>query len=661
MFAFISMILTSEQKPDSAATKELCIIALTKIYCMTHPYQTLVREITTPTLPAFVTACLGLLSSKSSKPLDPSISTIEAVFRSFSTLLPRHTTIYRPYVSQIRSVAKPFTAPTLSDGIFVPCSLAESARRLVVLLHQTVAKNAGGEEWGKSVRDLLKDIHVTGDRVFRAVVEDWESAAGYIGEPVDFNVELSGGARDADDLPRWTGIDAGVERIVGLLKLLTEYLKTETSLPVSIPLGLIVDMITRVLSVAIPSSSQSTAQGNVRLHPAIDRDERDGLWSGMPQIYVAALQVISIMAERLQEAFAPMAQSFLDQLAWVFPYGKHDSDFRQQSFGLAVQLLLQTGQSLGKSSASKCSAIIKACCNDLIPSLPKSVGHGSNEAAKKSNGNASNTNQNADSFLQSNMSMSQEAALGDTDLIVAAKQLLPLFLSHFPQRHMDISLRSLLERTAILSHNKEAMLAGILSPFVGKNGKSMTSILPHLTRAFPHDEMVEILLRPRMPLLPSAAGAHFYNEEGAVLEGGDEDMDMDMDHTGFVDAPQVNTQIDTFNVNQSASHGNASPLQENAMNYPDLGKSSPPQDVVAPSNHGFGTISSNLMHPVQKSLFSRSDAPLTHPPVPIEANRTSERALVEASVEAREENPSDSDDESVHLTMQLDTDSESEG
>ena len=66
---------------------------------------------------------------------------------------------------------------------------------------------------------------MTADRIFRAVIEDWESSAGYVAEPVDVNEELSGGARNADDFPRWIGIDAGVQRMVGLHGMLEEYFK----------------------------------------------------------------------------------------------------------------------------------------------------------------------------------------------------------------------------------------------------------------------------------------------------------------------------------------------------------------------------------------------------------------------------------------------------
>ena len=629
-------------------------MTLTKIYCMTHPYQTLVREITTPTLPAFITSCLNLVSSKSSKAQDGCGSTAEVVFRSFATLLPRHTTIYRPFVSQLRAVAKPFVAPTLSDGIFVPSSLSQCARHVTVLSHMTVAKNAGGEEWGKAVRDLLKVIHVTADSVFRAVVEDWESTAGYVAEHIDINVELSGGLKSAEDFPRWNGIDAGVERMVGLLELLIEYFKTETSLPVSIPLGAVADMLMRMLSIAISSPSQTGGQGHARLHPAIDRDEKDGLCSGIPHIYVAALQVIITMSERLQEGFVPLAQGFLDQLAWLFQYGKHDRDFRLHAYRLTAQILLQTGQALGKSTSSKCSGIIKSCCNDLIPVAPKSLNSGSDvDAAKKPSGSSSNTNQNADSFLQDNTGIPQEMSISDTDITIAAKELLPMFSSHFPQQNLDISLRSLLERTAILNDNKDAMLAAILNPYVAKNGKSMASILPHLTRSFPNDEIVEILLRPRMPLVPSL-GVGLLGEEGAAHESEDEDEykeeDTDMDLDGHNSG---GTNDDVVSGGSIHLTGVSSTTQDTSMNHPGLSISTPSLSVASDTQHGFAAASSSF----NESMNNQVLLPQPHAPL-----NPSQAATAGTLVETKmTENDSDSDDESVHLTMQLDTDSESEG
>lgn len=642
--------LICPQKQDSAITKELCILALTKIYCMTHPYQTLVREVTTPTLPTFVTSCLNLILSKSSgKNFDVPSSLIEAIFCSFATLLPRHTTIYRPEVSRIRLATKPYLAPTLSDG-FVPSSLRESARRLVVLLHLTAPKNAGGEEWGKAVRSLVKEVHVTADQVFRAVVEDWESTAGYIGEPVDFNQELAGGSDAADGLPSWTGIHAGVERLVGLLAILEGYIKSETSTPVSIPLGVVMDMVTRMLSIAIPSSSGSS--GSVRLHPAVDRDERDGLWSGMPQIYVAALQLINTLADRLQEGFLPLAQGALNQLTWVFPSGRHDPSFRQQTYRLSAKTLMFIGKGLDRNQAAKLIPIVRFCCRDLQAD-PGSVSSGSPSGTIPSELKV--TSHNGATPLQSTAGVAVDSRMENTELFGTASELLPLLISRLPQQYLDISLRALIERTAILTHNKDAMLAGTLNPFIGKDGTVMTSILPHMTREFGDDDVVEVLLRPRMPLVPSPV-AKISMEEGVV--GLSEDEDMVMQHQ------------DTISEQEGPRGGAVGPGE---INLDGRG------DDASTESHGLGNTFSarSLARDANAdSSVSRTNSPalgtalasppsLSQPPAgPIgSTSQTHTQSLQRAEhVDTNmDEDSSDSDDGSVHLTMELDTDTDDDG
>ncbi|TVY26396.1 Pre-rRNA-processing protein [Lachnellula hyalina] len=619
-------------KPDNAASKELCIIALTKIYCMTHQYPTLIREITTPTLPTFVTSCLNLISNTSSKVVDVPSSLVETVFQSFTMLLPRHTTIYRPFTSQIRLAIKPFIAPTLEDGLIVTSSLKGSARDLVVILHQTVPKGAGGEEWSKAVRGLVKDIHVTADNVFRAVMEDWESTAGYVGEPVNVNQEISGGGANADDLPPWTGVAAGVERLTGLLEMLAEYFRSETSTPVSIPLGAIMDVVVRMLSIALSSSDSSSRQGSARLHPAIDRDERDGLWCGMPQIYVAALELVNAVAERMQEGFMPIAQGIFDQLVWVYPFGKSTPEFRLVTYVIVAKILLHIGQSFDRTQAGKLGSIIRSCCKDLQSLDPSCRGDGVEEDTGKQSRH--NANQNADTFLQ-NKQNAIEVRLDETNLVVAARKLLSLLLSHIPQEFLDISLRSSIERTAILSHDKDAMLSSILNPFVGKNGKALASVLPHLTQAFGSDQIVEILLRPRMPLLPSA-GARLPTNDAIHEESEDEDMGLQTKLNPIQgNLNEHNTLIDEHAVSEypglgPAVHTSSHDAAPGPINF-DL----PSYNPVAA--HNSTTMDETMLEPN-----------LNHPRQPIGMEDT------------RMEDES-SDEESAHLNMSLDgMDSDSE-
>lgn len=632
---------------------------------MAHHYQTLVREITTPTLPTFVSSCLNVISSKpSGKGFNVPLSLTEVIFRSFATLLPRHPTIYRPFIPQIRNITKPFVAPTLADG-FVSSSLVQSARCLVVRLHQAVPKGAGGEEWNKALRELVKGVHVTADQVFRAVIEDWESIAGYVSDPVDVNQDLCGGGRTPDDLPCWNGITSGVQRLVGLLGLLAEYLRNETSIPVSIPLGAIIDMTTRLLSVTLPAASRTgTVSSNldIRLHPAIERDERDRLWSGIPSIHIAALQVISSVADRLQENFISQATPLLDHLAWIFPSGRHDPALRLVTYQVLLKILLCAGQGLGRDQISKLSKIIRSCCKDILPQPEFSNSENSSDVINSNGKRPLNHTHNADNFLQQEKMVFDEFDGSFTDVVLAANALLPLFMTQISQQYLDVSIRSLLERTAILSHNEGAMLASILNPFLGKNGKSITSIMPHMARQFKDDSIVELLLRPRLPLVTSRA-AHMSDEEVAME--GSEDEDAEMHH----DTPEAYS--DSL-ADPTQSAGSVVLSHEHDSNT--MSKSSTRLDLLdysnGPATPAF-TSEKVLADPSQTMINSASI--LTSLP----ESQTQDRWALDGLQNARqhldiapsqdlpeavgmENDGTDSDEESVHLTMGLDTDSDTD-
>ncbi|KFZ22815.1 hypothetical protein V502_02708 [Pseudogymnoascus sp. VKM F-4520 (FW-2644)] len=544
-------------KPDPAASKRLCIITLSSIFVMTHQYQSIVREITTPNLPTFISSCLALISSKSTgKLLDVPASLTESIFDAFSTLMPRHPAIFRPAAGQIRQVTRVYVAPTFCDGFFVPESVKESARSLAVLLHQTAPKNTSGEEWGKNVRELVKEIHTTTDQVYRAVVEDWESAAGYVSQPVDVNEELHGGGKSKDDYPAWTGIDAGLERLQGLLGYLEEHFKHHTATAVTVPLGIIDDLLTRLMSIAAPQPSKNgSGRDGMRLHPAISREEREGLWSGLPQTYIGVMEVYGILIERLQHNFTSLAQGCLEQITWTFRTGKQDEKYRAKAYDVIATVLPLCASGLPKPSIERMTSVIVSCCKELrtadevVPAI----------ALKDSSGKAiSNGVANADSFLK-NKSILSSADVYDTAVVKSAKALLPLFFTLIPQQHLEAYTRAELDRTAIISHHKEAMLASVLSPFLGRNGKSLPSILPHLCRAYPRDPAVEALLRPRLPVIRQSGPIM----DAPLEEELDEDDDVAMDDLQPVDEQEElaeninNTTVTSTTTTNEASSADA--------------------------------------------------------------------------------------------------------
>ncbi|KAE8451921.1 hypothetical protein EG329_002762 [Mollisiaceae sp. DMI_Dod_QoI] len=647
--SWVRGLLSILGKSDPVATKEIAVVTLTKIYCMTHQYQTLVREITTPTLPAFVSACLTLVSPKSSSTkvaIVPS-SLEEIVFEALAMLAPRHTTIFRPFASQIRRIVCRYLAPTSSDGLFVPYSVKDSARCLYVVLHQTAAKNTSGEEWSKALRELVRETHATADQVFRAVVEDWESTAGYPSTSVDVNRQPYGGGSTPEGLPKWTGIFAGVERLVGLLEILAVYLKEETSAPVALPLGDIIDAINRMLSIAIPASSGSNTGASARLHPGIDREERDMLCTCLPQVYIAALQLVSMIAKRLEGSFLSVAQDMFDQLVWIFQFGKHDQQFRTIAYETTALVLMHLGQSLNRSQVGKCNDILRSCCKDLELPSPSLV----NDATSLSQKSHATKTHNADTFLQRIPEAQQDDTARCPALTREASKLLCLSLSHLPQQYVDISMRSMVERTAILTHDKDAMLASILNPFVGKNGKAMASILPHLTREFGNDAIVEILLRPRMPLLPATATRPPLNDTA-------EEDSLDEEMLPVLDPPSVQQEFKSLSTAQAVAHIGSrtqlAGLSEEAHALPS----------TTPTSLAFGTLaagpSNSIITESYRSVFEHYQQKIVGN-TDVQMAGVEDRApkLASLDIDTRQEEDT-SDDESVHLTMQLDTDSEEE-
>jgi len=532
----------------------------------------------------------------------------------------------------------------------VSSTLRRSACRLVVLLHQTIAKNAGGEEWGKAVRNVVKDIHATADQVFRAVIETWESTAGYNPTDPDISLELYGGGETTDSLPSWSGVDAGIQRIVGLFGLLEEYFKHETSLPVFIPLAIIVDLIDRILMMVLPSSLSPSKRGRheeaLRLRPGIDREERDALWSGMPRVYVGALQLINALASRLQDSFLTMAQGFLERVLWVFTSGRNDPTFRQLSYSITARSLLQVGPSLSKQGCTNLLTLIQACCQDLHDRGNADADTNistSTSDIKNVNGKRPLSHQSTDTFLHGSSGTALQVDTDDTELIIAARDLLPLFFSHLSQEYLNSSTRGLLERTVILSKHRTAMLASILNPWLGKSGRPSTSLLPYAARQFSGDLEIEILLRPRMPMVQIEI-----LPEGDVM-GGDEEEEEEGDEA--VEDDEVYSRMEEDTVATGIPRDN---VVEVYAHYPGLGPVSP---VPGVSTAVFGSHEIPATYKITDSLKSTSDLPQSQGAMPITESFLP-RALHGDDMVVESRLHQESDDESVHLVMELDSDSD---
>ncbi|CCC05932.1 hypothetical protein SMACR_00147 [Sordaria macrospora] len=549
--AWIRGLISILGKPDPLVSKELCVITLTKIYSLLQGYQTLVREMATPTLPSFITSMLNIVKPPaSSKAAKVPTSFVDTVAVSLAKIVALYPTTTRPFNAQIRGAFKIYVAPTMSDVATVPQSLRESARSLLVVLHYTAPKNGSSDEWAKGIKSYIKEAHATADQVLRAVRESWESTAGYRVDTVRTDGEPSGGGNETDSLPTWTGVTAGSERLNGLVGQLIGYLRVPTKAPVTVPVGELLDLASRITLITLPKPT--TGEDTIETNPAISRDEKAELWSVLPEVHMAILKLHTVLLRRLAANALPLATDILDQMVRVFTSGRHIPAIRETVYVLAKDLLEISGPGLLKLTVDSMAPIIQSTCQDIL----RATGHYDSPVKADSSSTTMNRNPNpkkptagkngagimkpqaqssgnADAYLTSS-STSSSADPATNPLFAAALSLLPLFLSP----------RGLVDRTAILANSKAAMLASVLNPYKDTRGRYYPTILPFLVRQFPADQEVEVL---RTNLMRVGAGvsqqvatswdpAEDIDDLVAAAAGNKDDEDENDDDEEMVDA-----------------------------------------------------------------------------------------------------------------------------
>ncbi|KAI5293550.1 hypothetical protein KEM55_007052, partial [Ascosphaera atra] len=295
---WIRSVISILGRPEPEATKNLCMVTLTKIFLLTQQYPTLIRELSTPNLPNYITTCLNQISVKSStgqqRELVQDPFLLEFVFSSFLELIPRHPTIFRPFSSQIHSLIVPVLGAP-SPARFTPAAV-EAAQLVFVALHHCAPKNTGSEEWTKASKSTIATLHQTCDHLFRAAVEYWESNDPEFkhSTTVNYNRPAGDDSPNALGLPPWHGIHAGAWRLRTLTSLLSKFFDVETSDNVPMPVGMILDVTTRLFSMAAPKPK---GDSGMTLRPEISREERESLWGELPLIHQSALDLLLELIE----------------------------------------------------------------------------------------------------------------------------------------------------------------------------------------------------------------------------------------------------------------------------------------------------------------------------------------------------------------------------
>ncbi|KAL8359889.1 hypothetical protein RB598_008303 [Gaeumannomyces tritici] len=686
-------LLSMLQKPDPMSSKELCVVTLVRIYTLLHEYPTLIREMATPTLPTFATACLQLLKPPSSaKSPKASAGLAETVICALTTIVPLFPTTLRPFNGQIRAAVRSYVAPTMSDPELVPQSLRECSRRLMLALHHTAPKSTHSDEWASLLTGWLKDSHATADQIFRAVQESWEPPSGHTARDIPTDDEPQGGGKLPNELPPWAGVDAGAQRLRGLLEAMSDCVGTSSKSSVPLPVAGLTDLVSRILLVLPPPPGVADRDLTMQLNPSIGREERDELWSVLPQLHIASLQLVRSLAQRLGRNLLPLSWELLDQAVRVLATYPQLTEARHAVFALVRDLLPICGPTLPRISVDSLAPALHACCHDLLVASGFAQDEAQDKQAKANGTKTAGAQANADLFLPSKNTTSSSSSSSSTaatataagrrrnpsgpgaDHLAAAEALLEAALSCLPQQHLKKAERALLDRTAILCRSRAAMLAGVLNPYVDRSGRAFANTYPFLARQYPGDAGVE-LLRTNLRAKPHHFGSVAFDgvrggggggggEEGGEAENDAADRELGGDSITARSTLTVFRSQDLGGAAAAAAETTDSGAETAAVGgfsrYFESGKMEVDGEASdLPSAQPADEAPFVPLVLKRKSVDEDGDEPAGAPAKRQDKGKSAPAAAPSPPPQTGGD-ASDSDDESVHLEMVLDDDEEDE-
>ena len=503
------------RKKDVLVSKLLAIRLLTRIFLLANPHPTLVRESVTPVLPNFVTVCLELVKNGS---VNDRRDCLAVVIPAFHVLVPRYPTSFRPFCTQIKTAILPLMVQTSSDITLPDGTLIVSgrlfcfARALFVNLCHTAPKNAASAEWEKYTSEIATCLHHTAKLVFRALIDDQQSFPRY--HSFDARLNLNETVQDAETrqpgFPPWVGITAGVERLESLLMILGHFFLLPVSYPVPFKIGGLLEITKRIFSAMLPLPDHP-----VQTRPEISRDERDGLFNGIPRLHTAVFLLCGTIIHRVDNDAAATATTLLHQISWSFISSRPTDSVRKAGYEFLTDVIQLYGPNIPRPCPPWILKCIHFACEDLLP-LPPSRPRATAPPPHHPNTSNRRNNNTAPIDTAPYLGHTQAQPIRFSSSIpcrLAASSLLSTLLLNLPPTFLPPHYRTSIDRTAILTSNKDILLASsTCPPPPTQNGTPPPTLLPFLARAFPTLPETESLLRPRLPPIRLPAPPTLYLE-----------------------------------------------------------------------------------------------------------------------------------------------------
>lgn len=507
-------------KPDPWECKQFYVTTATRIFLLCRGSPTLQREVVSPLLPAFLNAVLASLkpvaTKKSGSASHGHSQLLQVALLCWQGLLQEFSQTFRPFATRIRQIC----LGVLSDST-TPRSLRDQATQVLCALHLCAPKTIALSDWDQSISNIIVAAHETLDLLLRGVIEDWSSSSTSISQRTikqNYSKPPELSQADPAGLSPWKGIHQGANRVQVLLHWLSCCLKSRSQAS-ELPLGAVVDLLARVTAVAVPSAGNET-----RTSSEVGRDEREELWANLPQLHLEALELSRSIAETLDLAMVPLLPTFAGQAIDMFHAEGWNAAVRASCYRSIADFLQICGQALSRIPPADFGAVVKACCQDLMCSAEVS----SNEMAAVA------------SIERKDTTAGQKTALpprptGSAGLLRSAEKLMVLVYEQYPACLLPHSIRTELDRAAILYNSKTAMMASVVNPSrQASKTRVQPSLIPFLAQVTGgNDYGMEMLLRPRIPAI---CGISFSAATGRNKESQDATMNGHESPSNSIDA-----------------------------------------------------------------------------------------------------------------------------
>ncbi|PNS15460.1 Transcription elongation factor S-II [Sphaceloma murrayae] len=481
---WVAGLLANLRRPDPPTTRALYVTTVTRIFMLTWPYPSLVREVTTPSLAPFMKTCINNVSMRNRDERE-----LIAVLESFRHLVSHHHTTFRTQVKDIQVLIDEalglVDVDAAADIRATRPALVTSAARLAAAITACEPKNGQAISWENLMESLVTRAHRAADVVLSGVNEDIAPAAASDKTRIVRHFKT----RPAND--RVASIHMNSVQLTRSLEQISHFLFNDSVGPVSVQIHSLNSLLMRILA-CVQSSSDRGQQ--LRFGNDIGRDERDACIQSLPQIHVVVLQLLNALLNRYGPALGHLAHAYTSQVRWVFEAEIDHLDIRNAAYKALKTIVTTCGYALSKEGIEQIDPILKRACADIMLPAATSVAM---------QGTQNGSQSKADGLLKQAPKQASKEMISLPGLRHSASALLQDAFANLPASLIQDSLRTVMDRTAILARLEKALAASILNPRMKQGSGTAASLLPFLAQLPVHSNVKEALLRPRMPVLQS--------------------------------------------------------------------------------------------------------------------------------------------------------------